>query len=390
MQVISQEQRRARLVTRQALAEPVGSVEEVVASVVCLHATEPASVYLAVAARAGLGREAVAAALYEDRTVAKQLAMRRTLFVFPRDLLSAAWGGPADRVARQLSARLAKEVEASGLAAHGSDWVERTLEEVARTLREDGPATTAELRERVPEIARRLELAPGKAYGGEFPVAPRVLSTLGATGAVMRGENQGDWRTTRPRWTATEQWLGERLAPTGPEEGYAALVGRWLRQFGPGTEADLVWWLGATKSAVRRALADLGAVEVTLEGQGTGWVLPDDLDDVPPPEPAATLLPVLDPTVMGWKQRDFYLAPEDAPRLFDTNGNAGTTAWWDGRIVGCWVQDPDGAVVVALLGDPGSRARTALAAQAERLTTWLAGDRVSTVYPSPLMKEARA
>ena len=48
---------------------------------------------------------------------------------------------------------------------------------------------------------------------------------------------------------------------------------------------------------------------------------------------------------MGWKERDFYLGAH-APQLFDTNGNAGTTAWWDGRIVGCWVQDDAGVVEV--------------------------------------------
>ena len=57
---------------------------------------------------------------------------------------------------------------------------------------------------------------------------------------------------------------------------------------------------------------------------------------------------------MGWKERGFYLGPH-GPMLFDTNGNAGTTAWWDGRIVGCWVQDPDGVVVVNLLEDVGTR-----------------------------------
>ena len=177
--------------------------------------------------------------------------------------------------------------------------------------------------------------------------------------------------------------------PLDPEEGYRELVRRWLWSFGPGTETDLVWWLGATKSAVRRALADLDAVEVALESGGTGWLLPDDLEDVAAPEPWAALLPVLDPTVMGWKERSFYLAAQDSPHLFDSNGNAGTTAWWNGRVVGCWVQDPDGVVVVAPLGDVPDEARRALDVRAEELSRWLAGDKVSTVYPSALMKEHR-
>ena len=108
-----------------------------------------------------------------------------------------------------------------------------------------------------------------------------------------------------------------------------------------------------------RALTDLGAVEVALDDGTTGWVLPGDTADTPPVEPWAALLPTLDPTVMGWKARDFYLDPVHVPRLFDTNGNAGTTAWWDGRVVGCWVQDDAGAVRLSLLEDvdPGGPCR---------------------------------
>jgi hypothetical protein len=190
-----------------------------------------------------------------------------------------------------------------------------------------------------------------------------------------------------------QSWLcrdgGEVPEPLKEREGYAELVRRWLTTFGPGTEADLVWWLGSTKTAVRAALADVGAAEVGLDGGATGWVLSDDLDRKPAVEPWAALLPVLDPTVMGWKERSFYLG-DLAPQLFDVNGNAGTTAWWDGRVVGCWVQDPDGVVVLNLLEDVGADARAALAAEAERLTVWLDGHRVSTVYPSIAMKTALA
>jgi hypothetical protein len=114
-------------------------------------------------------------------------------------------------------------------------------------------------------------------------------------------------------------------------------------------------------------------------------VLPDDVDPVEEVEPWAALLPVLDPTVMGWKERSFYLGPH-TPHLFDSNGNAGTTAWWDGRIVGCWVQDDAGVVEVRTLEKLPKAALEALEAEAARLTDWLDGVRVGTVYPSSAMK----
>lgn len=53
-------------------------------------------------------------------------------------------------------------------------------------------------------------------------------------------------------------------------------------------------------------------------------------------------VPGLDITTMGWSDRDFYLGAHRA-QVFDTNGNAGPTAWWNGRVVGGWYQDPTAA-----------------------------------------------
>ncbi len=354
-------------------------------AVTVLHSTEPATVYLSVHARVdGVSVADVDRALYADRTLVKQLAMRRTLFVFPRDLLPAAWGSASSRVAGTLATRLAKEIEAAGLAEDGQAWLKQAREAVLARLDGGAELSAQELREQVPELAGRLELAPGKAYAANVSVVPRVLTQLGVEGEVMRGRNGGHWRLSKPQWTLTRSWLGHDANPAKSDEGYAELVGRWLRSFGPGTEADLVWWLGATKSAVRAALAAVGAVEVSLDG-GTGWVLPDDVEPVEDIEPWAALLPVLDPTVMGWKERAFYLG-QHAPHLFDSNGNAGTTAWWDGRVVGCWVQDEAGVVEVRPLEKLPKRALASLDAEAARLTAWLDGVRVSTVYPSSAMR----
>jgi hypothetical protein len=210
------------------------------------------------------------------------------------------------------------------------------------------------------------------------------MTQLGAQGRIVRGANDGHWRISRPAWTLMEQWLGESPSALDERAGYAELVRRWLWTFGPGTSTDLQWWLGGTKAAVTRALDDCEAVAVDLDGD-RGWLLPNDLDEVGAVAPYAALLPVLDPTVMGWKQRDFFLGPH-AGALFDRNGNAGTTAWWDGRVVGCWVQDDAGAVHLRLLEDVPAAGRQALQSEADRLGDWLGGVRIGSVYGSPAMK----
>ncbi len=389
---ISDLERRARLARRHAIApwSRVGDAAAATRAMTVLHSTEPATVYLSCWARVeDLTVADVDRALFEDRTLVKQLAMRRTLFVFPRDLLAAAWGSASARVAEAELKRMAKDVEKAGLAADGTRWVlDARTAVLAEVARETAGLTAAEVRERLPEVAVSIDVTAGAVWNHS-----RVLTHLGLTADLVRGVNTQHWRLSRPRWTPMAAWLGEAPRPLALEEGYAELVARWLRTFGPGTEDDLVWWLGATKGAVRTALAAVGAVAVSLDGGGTGWVLPDDVDPVVPQErqdePWVALLPVLDPTVMGWKQRAWYLG-DHGPAVFDRNGNAGTTAWVDGRVVGCWVQDDLGAVSVHLLEAVPAPARRALDAEAERLTAWLDGTRVGTVYPSPAMRSARA
>jgi hypothetical protein len=383
MRLVTDDERRARLAVRHALApgSRVDSPEAVTRALTVLHATEPATVHLACRARfaactvADLDR-----ALYADRSLVKQLAMRRTLFVFPRDLLPAVWPSASARVAGAERARMTRDVLRAGMPA---DWLERARTEVLDLLAEAPEGLPAgEMRKAVPMIDVRIEVS-----GGEQWWASRVLTHLGLTADVVRGVNTGRWPTSRPRWTLMSHWLGSVPPALDATAGYRELVRRWLVSFGPGTEDDIVWWLGSTKSVVRAALAALDAVAVKLSGGETGWLLPDDVEEVTDPGPWVALLPVLDPTVMGWKSRDFYLGPHRAD-LFDRTGNAGTTAWVNGRIVGCWSQDPAGVVRVHLLEEVPAAAARALRDEGVRLTEWLAGVRVPAGYASPAMRRA--
>ncbi|MCK0112830.1 winged helix DNA-binding domain-containing protein [Ornithinimicrobium sp. F0845] len=389
--LVTDAERRARLGRRHALAprHRVATPEDATRTMTVLHATEAPTVYLSVAARSDATVGAVDRALYDDRSLVRQLAMRRTLFVFPRDLLPAVWGSAAARVADIERRKIARNVEDDGRTEDGLVWLDARATEIESLLHERGTLSARQIREALPELDGKVATSTTSPWGGPTPVAPRVLTMLGASALLVRGRNAGHWRVNRPTWTVMDDWLGAVPEALPAREGYAELVRRWLRTFGPGTETDLVWWLGSTKTAVRHALADVGAVEVDLEDGSPGWLLPDDLDAEPALDPWAALLPTLDPTTMGWKQRDFYLDPDHTPYLFDSNGNAGTTVWWEGRIVGCWVQDPDGVVVPVLREDVGADGDAAIATEADRLTRWLDGQVVSSVYASAQMKQAR-
>jgi len=362
MRHVSDDERRARIGVRHAL-EPmfhVDSPEAATRAMTVLHATESATVYLSCWARVrSVDAADVDRALYDQRSLVKQLAMRRTLFTFPRDLLPAAWSSASARVANTERARMAKDVVKAGLAVDGNDWLDRARTEVLKLLTDRPEGLSAvEIRQAVPMIDVKVEGSAGEIWS-----APRVLTHLGATADIMRGTNTARFPVSRPLWTLTRHWLDDAPFDLESADGYREMVRRWLYTFGPGTEDDIVRWLGPTKTVVRAAPAQLDAVAVSLDGGDTGWLLPDDVATVPDPGPWVALLPVLDPTVMGWKNRDFYLGPH-RNQLFDTRGNAGTTAWVDGRVVGCWIQDETGVVHVRLLETVSASARRSLDAEA--------------------------
>jgi hypothetical protein len=390
MRSIDVDERRARLGVRQCLApgsyaaDPAGLAR----SLVALHSTDPATVHLTAAARIpGLTVADVETALYDDRLLLRMLGMRRTVFVVPDELAPVVQAACTADVAVRERKVLLKHLAESGIApdpAAADVWLKEVEDATAAALAARGSAMASELSEDVPRLRERLTLGVGKNYASQPMVTNRVLSQLAAQGRIVRGRPRGSWVSSQYRWSPVERWIPGGLPVVPPEEARAALTRRWLAAFGPATLADLRWWAGWTATQARKALGAVGAVEVALDG-ATGYVLPDDVGPVAAPEPWVALLPSLDPTPMGWKEREWYVGDHSAA-LFDATGNIGTTVWADGRIIGAWGQQgPE--VVTRLLYDVGRETRDAVTTAAAHLTDWLAGTRITPRFRSPLERE---
>ncbi|MER5296151.1 winged helix DNA-binding domain-containing protein [Streptomyces pharetrae] len=380
-------ERRARLGIRHRLAAGTRATrpEDVAKALVALHGTDPATVYLAVGARLAEPVKTVAEterALYEDRSLVRMHGMRHTVFVLPTELTAVVHASTGIAVAARERASLVKDMAKAG--APDAAWLADVEASTLAALARRGEATAAELATDEPRLREQFVYAAGKSYEGVHTVSGRLLRVLGVEGKVVRGRPLGSWTSSQFRWAP---------APDHPEldvaGAQAGLLRRWLTVCGPATEADLKWWTGWRVTEVRRALGAIGAREVALE-EGTGYVVEGDEEPVPEPaEPWAALLPALDPTAMGWQQRDWYLAPELRPALFDRSGNVGPTVWWDGRVVGGWAQRPDGDVVWRILDGTGvgREAEAAIGAEAERLREWVGATRVTPRFRTPLERE---
>jgi Winged helix DNA-binding domain len=388
VRTVSVAERRRRLAARHHLApgERAETVAAAVADVIGLHGTDPASVYLAARARTrDIDKAAIEQALYGERSLVRMLGMRRTVFVVPADLVPVIQAACTDQIAERLRRQLVRVVQEAGVAPDAATWLKEVGEATVRRLAALGTATGAELARQEPRLRTQIIDAADNPYGGAVNLTTRLLTLLSAEGLLVRGRPRGGWTSNQFAWSAAD---GPVRIPAAAAR--AELARRWLTSFGPALVSDLQWWTGWTAGQVRQALSQLDVSEVDLGGV-PGIVL---AADEPAPDPAelttgpwAALLPALDPTAMGWRERAWYVGGH-GPALFDRSGNIGPTAWWDGRVVGGWAQRADGEIAVRLLEDAGAQAAAALAAEAERLRAWIGpGARITPRFRTPLERE---
>lgn len=348
-----------------------------------LHSSDPATVFLSVQARMPDMRLAdLERSLYEDRTLVRILGMRRTMWVVPTEWAARVNSSSTARLIEQQRKRTADMVESAGITQDGESWLDGVSQSVLDSLESRGEATAREITEDVPELGEKITFY--KKDGSVLAivgVSTRVLFLLATEARIIRARPLGSWLSSQYRWSTLTNWLGAPLDEVDRPGAQASIVTAWLHSFGPGTETDIKWWTGWPVRQVRDALSSAGAVEVKTES-GPGYLLARDLEPLPKPAPWAALLPSLDPTVMGWKERDWYLGSH-AGYLFDGSGNAGPTIWVDGRVVGGWAQRRDGEVAFELLDDVGSEMSAAVEAKAAALQEWLGDSVVTARFRTP-------
>ncbi len=166
------------------------------------------------------------------------------------------------------------------------------------------------------------------------------------------------------RYCATSTWLGEAIVPK-PDLG--RLLSVYLGAFPPAPLSDIASCLGVPSAAVRVTLAELGAVEVDVEGKAA-WLLERDLAALKKaPAPADTpafALPEQDPLLIACPSRDRLGTGLGA--AFPSSGETPGTVWIEGRVVATWRREADVAEVRPIgRATPPPRALAAAFAQGE-------------------------
>lgn len=385
MRTVSDAERRARLALRHRL-HPSHRCDDICAvadGVVALHSSDPATVFLSVLARmAQPDRDAIEAVLYEQRTLVRHLAMRRTLWVATPERIRQAHATASVKVAAAEHRRTAKILSENGIEDPEA-WLADAKRETVAALHAAGQMSAREMGRAVPRLAHRLVLAPGKSYSATQGAHSRVLLLLGLEGVLVRARPKS-WISGEYRWAVMDDWLPGGVGGVEQRPAAAALAHVWLLAFGPATAEDLVWWTGWTKTIAAAALTDARAVPVELEDRTPAWLAAGDADEVADPGRWLALLPSLDPSTMGWKRRGWYL-PDAAAAAFDGNGNGGPTIWVDGQVAGAWAQAAGGEIRLHWFTSVPARRRAEAERRAREAREWIgAGTVVKPRFPGAI------
>jgi hypothetical protein len=334
----------AQLLTTREATDPVEVVERITA----VQAQDPRGFRLAVRARSHVPSACdVDRCLTDDRSLVVDWLCRGTLHLVRAE--DHAW-------IHALTSRGSATTNATRLRQEGvsPEQAERGVALIEAALRDDGPLTRDQLRE-------RLDAAG-------VPTARQALvHLLGAAsmrGACLRGPMvEGQQAFAHPA-----EWLGPRPV-VDIDAALRELALRYLRGHAPASDRDLATWSGLGLRDVRRGLSLLGPLVVTradgllelADAEAGGGI----------PEPR--LLGAFDPILHGWASRAEILGPH-TDGVVTTNGIFRPFALVDARAVATWGLAAGEVTIMPLPGERLSRATAALLdADARAVRAYVAG-----------------
>jgi hypothetical protein len=336
----------AERLTAQLLAGPPARDPVAVAGrLLAIQGQDPRGARLAVRARTtGLSATDVDRALTEDRSLLITWLNRGTLHLVRSDdypWLHALTTAPLFTASAR---RLAQE----GVSSSAAD---RGVEVIESALADEGPLTSAELRD-------RLTAAGVRAKGQAFY---HLISLASLRGLVVRGP----MKDGNHAYALVRDWLGEP-APVDREAALAELARRYLAGHGPASDRDLARWAGLPLRDVR---AGLETIAPELDQREDGLV---DLAGRPPAAdlPPPRLLGAFEPVLLGWIDRQELLGTGEG--ALTVGGLFLPFALVRGRAAATWRIDR-GEVMLEPFGRLGSEDRAALEADAADALRFLAG-----------------
>ena len=362
---ISARQLNLFLLKKQNLFETIDiSIPELVERCGGLHATASTTPYLSLFARLpSFCREQLDDEMYVNKTIGRIRCVRMTMYIQPACMFPALY----EATYRKSLNVVTRQMERQGIIVGDYDRIAGRILKIVK----NNPMTASQM----------------KSYMGAPQPLSGLLNRMCELGLLARAKPAGSWKSQAYHYARFDEYYPDiDLRSTSENEARIEVVRYYLTAFAPLKMEDIVWWTDFGKAQVRTCLRKLEdrLVRVEVPGLSADYImLKQDLTllggttlDSPP---VVTLLPMLDPYLMAYRDRSRYLSEVFYNHVYDSTGNAAATILVDGRIAGIWdvqaCEDDDPLVKLfffEMLSDP---VLDAVYAEAERMGAFILGQR---------------
>ncbi len=339
------------------------NIIKIVGDIGGLHATGSTTPYLSLFTRTNnFTKDVLEKEIHIIRRLGKIRCMRKTLYILTKEMIPIAYAATKKFV------ELNSERYAQYLGISKEEY-EKYSKLILKVLNDQG-MIASEIRK---AIKTKLNVSP-------------IINLMCDQGLLIRGISRKGWKSNLHTYFSFKRYFPDiNLYELKEKEAVKLLVKQYLSSFGPVTENDISWWTGLRKTEVREALKSIGDKTIIIkisDLEGNFILLRKDKNQLKnidlTREEVVNFLPVQDPYIMGYKERERYIDPGDYDNVFDRSGNATPTILLEGRVIGVWdfTEKAESIVKIYLFKKVGKALLKRIYSEASRIGEFMANKEV--------------
>lgn len=291
-----------------------------------LHATLSTTPYISLFLRTkNFKRQDLDEVLYTKRLLGKVRYARKTVYILPKDLVTTAYSA----MNSLLLTRFEIYIQHLGLT---HDEYEELTHTILAIVKGSG-MTTKEIKAELVKNSTKKERN-----------ISAIVNLMCDQGLLIRGEPRSGWKSNIHTYYSFDEYFPDLdLDEMGESSARKRMVAQYIKSYGPVSVKDISWWTGFPRAEVKQLLDDMGQELTTVrisDFEGPFIILTSDkgrMNSVKSmTKPQVSLLPALDPYIMGYKDRGRFLDEKIYDFIYDRSGNATYSILIDGRIEGVW------------------------------------------------------
>ena len=288
----------------------------------------------------------VNSAIWNEHTLVRAWAMRRTMFLLPSDQLAVFVRGTTRRATYHFRHALSR--------VGSKEKLDALLDAVLRALEE--PRTRSDLAGILSKShGYKLKSKAGGGWGNKRPVpwvkvgaallpVEWLLHVIAARDVIVSGPGDGNEAT----YVRADRWI-QHWKDMPVEKAERELLVKYLKAFGPTTLQDFALWAGVyvrdAKPIWQREAENM--VHIDVEGWKAS-ILESDLPDLEKAdlgEPVVRLLPYFDSFLLGHKSHRNIVDQGNHKKIYRDQGWVSPVLLVDGRAQGVWSHNQNKGVL---------------------------------------------